>query len=154
MNLSKPWLNADGTTKTEEEIRKICRTWLPSVWEEYLQTFEVNQADTPVKPKTAEKLMDSLSPKDLARGIFGYSENLELDHFKPFVARAIKSLTQRQYIVLKKIYWHQQTLSQIATELGVCKSAVHKSHQSALKKLRALFPEMAVREKLMKSEAC
>lgn len=154
MNIEKPWLNADGSTKSEKEIREICQTWKPSVWEEYLETFEVGQEELPMRPKTVEGVLDSLDPKDLAAGIFSYSEELQLGHFKPFVSRAVKTLTQRQYIVLKKIYWHQQSLAKIAQELGVSKSAVHKTHRAALKKLRQLIPEMAIREKLMNSRAC
>lgn len=152
MNIEKPWLNADGSTKSEEEIKKICKTWKPRIWEEYLETFEVGQEELPMKPKIVESVMDSIDPKDLAMGIFSYSEEPQLSHFKPFVVKAIKTLTQKQYIVLKKIYWHQQSLAQIAQELGVSKSAVHCSHQAALKKLRQVIPVMAIQEKLVKSE--
>ncbi len=56
--------------------------------------------------------MEKLDLKDLAKGIFGHAEKDNLDCFKPFVARAVRKLTQRQYLVLKKIYWYQCTLSQ------------------------------------------
>jgi RNA polymerase sigma factor (sigma-70 family) len=152
MNLEKPWLNADGTMKSEDEIKTICQTWNPRVWEEYLETFEIGQEELPVKPTTVAGILDSIDPKDLAMGIFSYAEEPRLSHFKPFVARAIRTLTQRQYIVLKKIYWHQQSLTQIAKELGISKSAVHCSHQAALKKLRQVIPVLAIQEKLMKSQ--
>lgn len=36
----KPWLNEDGSTKSDAELREIC-----SGWEKYLSTFEVSQRE-------------------------------------------------------------------------------------------------------------
>ena len=37
----KPWLNEDGSVKSDAKIRKAGQQWPPSVWEAYLSTFEV-----------------------------------------------------------------------------------------------------------------
>lgn len=46
----KPWLNEDGSFKNDVELQKVSRSWLPSVWEEYLSLFDVERQESIVLP--------------------------------------------------------------------------------------------------------
>ena len=39
MESKMPWL------KSEEEIKRSCKDWSPSVWEDYLKTLEADQEE-------------------------------------------------------------------------------------------------------------
>ena len=39
----KPWLNEDGSVKSDAKIRKAGQQWPPGVWEAYLATLEVER---------------------------------------------------------------------------------------------------------------
>ena len=41
----KPWLNNDGSQKSDQELKEICKDWGPTVWEEYLATLEIAQKE-------------------------------------------------------------------------------------------------------------
>ncbi len=45
MQNKTPWLNPDGTPKSEEEITRSCKSWSPSDWEDYLKSTEINQEE-------------------------------------------------------------------------------------------------------------
>ena len=46
----KPWLNEDGSSKSDTELRVVSRNWHPDVWDEYLSLFDVQRQESVVLP--------------------------------------------------------------------------------------------------------
>ena len=57
----KPWLNDDGSVKSDAEIRKAGQQWPSSVWEAYLSTLEVRREEKVVLPSIE---MDEFSKEE------------------------------------------------------------------------------------------
>lgn len=149
----KPWLNFDGTTKTDEELKEVSKEWTPKNWEAYLSEQEQHQREEPHPHNILESIEEKISPEELARGIFSYVSECNLPHFKPFVAEAIATLSPRELKVIQGVYWDSKTYREIAVQIGVTKAGAYKIHSRALEKLRLLIPKVAFQEKPIKSKA-
>ena len=57
----QPWLNEDGSVKSDAEIRKAGQQWPPSVWQKYLATLEVRWQENVVLPPSE---MDEFSKEE------------------------------------------------------------------------------------------
>ena len=63
----KPWLNEDGSVKSDAELREAIPQWPSSVWREYLSTLEVGRREEHIL-SPAE--MDAFSSEECADLLF------------------------------------------------------------------------------------
>ena len=152
-NNKRPWLNADGSLKSTEEIKSSCASWPPSIWEAYLSTLEDRAPEATISPAGVLKRESKLSAEELAVSIFDYiSDSNEYSRFKDLVVDAMNRLSPRQLEVIRRIYWENKSQVVTAKELGISKSTVQVNLKRALEKLRMTISEMAIERTILKSK--
>ena len=128
----KPWLNGDGSVKSDAELRKEGRQWPPSVWEDYLATLEVRRKEDIVLPPS---VMDKFSSQKHIRALFAMTDDHPL--LKLVLNTCVHKLTPKQRRVIVSRYWHGKSITEIAKEVGISKQAVSKTTHKALTNLKA-----------------
>ena len=127
-----PWLKSDGTSKSEEEIKRSCKNWGPSVWEDYLKTFEVEQKEILLKnPSCIEKY----SQEEIDIQKQNVLSEREFPIFKKYLFEAVKELTFKQRVVLSQIFLEGQILRVVGENMEISTYAVARIRDRALRRL-------------------
>ena len=142
----KPWLNEDGSVKSDAKIRKAGQQWPPSVWEAYLSTFEVGRREEDVL-SPAE--MDNFSAEECAGMLFSMAEEEKHPLFKVVLNACIRELTTRQRNVIIAHYWDGKTITEIAASTGVSKQTISRTMQKALKNLKTNLTDTSFQRRII-----
>lgn len=126
------FLKADGTFKSEEEIKKSCKNWNPSVWEDYLKTLEVEQEE--ILLEDPSRIEDhSQEESDIHRQ--NVPSKNELPILKRYLFEAVKELTYKQRAVLSQIFLEGLTLKMVGQNMEISAYAVARVRDRALRSL-------------------
>ncbi len=128
----KPWLNKDGQTKRDDELKKICRTWSAATWEAYLSTLDTPLREQLVPTQELNKVPQSGSYAEVYQALLQQSE---YPKFEKAMDAASRVLTATERKVIHFLFWDKLSLQEAATLLGVHKSSVVIYRNRALKKL-------------------
>ena len=109
-----------------------CKKWSGQQWEEYLSSIEISQKELLVDDY---EIINNLSEERHKEGF----SNLIGENFHPelkrFIDLVLNKLSPLQKKVLHYIFWEGLPLSDIATMLGVSKTAVIKTRDRGLVQL-------------------
>ena len=142
----RPWLNDDGSIKSTEEIKRICQSWTPQIWNEYLGTLEVAQKeDYTLSPS----IMETFSPQESVELMFSMASEEQYPFLKVALKACIEELSPKQREIIRQYYWEQKTIVQIAENLGTSKQAVSKRMKTALSNLKEKLESGLVQRKVM-----
>ena len=142
----KPWLNKDGSVKSDAELRKVGQQWPPSVWEAYLATLEVGRRKEDVL-SPAE--MDTFSAEKCAGVLFSMASKKKYPLLKFALNASICMLSPRQKEVIVSHYWGGKTVAEIAASMGISQQSVRKTMKTALSKLRACLTSGSMLKQIM-----
>lgn len=137
----KPWLNEDGSEKTDEELKKISVHWSPETWERYLLSKEtylreqIFEENIDIDQIHAEKYSDTL---------VYLSETKQYDAVRKRLERALKKLSNLQREVIFRTYWAGQSQRQIAEEMGKAKTTICVAHKRAIAQLKEIFQDETI----------
>ena len=110
MKYTKPWLNVDGSSKSEEEIQMSCKDWCPEDWEEYLKTFEGELEEEvlefPIK-------VEEYSFEDHKKFLDDTMSVNEFPMLESNLLEAMRELTLKQQIVLREYFWERRKMEEI-----------------------------------------
>ena len=143
----KPWLNEDGSVKSDAEIRKAGEQWPPSVWEAYLTTLEVRRRKGDVILPHIK--MASFSTEQHISTVFSMANKQNLPLLKVMLNACIRELTPRQRDVIIRHYWDGKTITEIAASMRVSKQSVSKTMKTALAKIKTNFTSGSFRRQAM-----
>ena len=132
----KPWLNEDGSVKSDAKIRKAGKNWPSSVWEKYLSTLEVGRREEDVL-SPAE--MDALPTEAHISVMFAMASGEKHQMLSVVLDACIRELTPRQRSIIVGHYWEGKTITEMAANMGVSKQTVSKTMKKALANLKANF---------------
>lgn len=137
---NKPWLNADGSIKTDQELKEISKKWRPSTWEAYLESTET-EWDESIFVISGE--VEECSDQEYARHILNF---LDKDQFpkatklKRVILYTLKDvLSPMEFQVINQRYWKSKTYPEISKKLGITESSARTYHARSIKKLRKNF---------------
>ena len=142
----KPWLNEDGSTKSDEELREISSNWGDSVWEKYLSTFEVKQKEDSV---LSSAIVDSFSAEECAGLLFSLASEEKHRFLKVALNVCIRELPPRQREIILSYYWDGKTVAEMATSMGISTQAVYKAMRVALAKLKASLTSGSMQKRMI-----
>jgi len=137
----KPWLNDDGSKKSEDQIKTDCKNWGVQLWEEYLQTQETEQR---------ELLFDNPAASD------NYSQQAHDLHIKSIfdkddypglqqkLIRLMGLLSEKQRSVLHLLFWENLSVIEIAELTGITRQSVYEIKRRALTQLGSLLVKSTV----------
>ena len=129
---SKPWHNPDGTPKSLDELKKISKDWSIRQWEDYALSLEVPQRETLLEGSEIEQYSNEQNAFDDREGC-GDEHNLQL---KKIMLEEVSKLPTKQRYLIDLLFKQGMSLSQVARELGVCRSTVMRNRNRLLEKLR------------------
>lgn len=142
----KPWLNEDGSTKSDEELREISPNWGESVWEKYLSTFEVKQKEDSV---LSPSIIDTFSADECAGLLFSLASEEKHLFLKVALNVCIRELPPRQREIILGYYWDGKTVNEMAASMGISTQAVYKAMRVALAKLKASLTSGSMQKRMM-----
>lgn len=128
----RPWLSEDGSPISTEDLKKVCKKWGASIWEQYLQAYEpIIEEDENLDFKDdIDSLIQDASSKQTFSELF---ELKDYESLKWFIDRCMtKKLSRKQATVLKQYYWEGQTMRQVAEALNLPVTTVHRLFHEAL----------------------
>ena len=130
MKHEKPWLKSDGTHKSDREIKRSCKDWSPSVWENYLRTVEIEQEEILLDdPLLTEEY--SQEEHDLyCRSVFDVKD---LPNLKEALLQAFEGLTSKQKQVLNQIFFEKMNLREVGYCIGISSHGVARIRDRALR---------------------
>ena len=156
----KPWLNEDGSLKSDAEIKKLGQTWSQETWTRYLDAtmgkFDVwnkrlnAMVGVPNKRVVFFPYMDTAAMASRAQ-FSDFISDSDKDSYPSLDSAcqvAIKGLSKKERSVLKMIFWEEKSPSEIAKELKITPSTVRVLKMGALKKLREIFASESFLRKL------
>jgi RNA polymerase sigma factor (sigma-70 family) len=137
-----PWLNSDGTRKTDDELRALSKTWGPSIWEKYLESIEV--APTELLAHYGHSIEET-AVEDGVRILFSLSSESMFPHLRAAVNVALSRLTPRQYEMLKLHFYERKSQPEIANILGISRSTVRDGIHAALQRMRTILGSISIK---------
>lgn len=113
----------------DEILRAESRKWSALEWEAHLKTVEVGLSES--LSSKAEVLNQST-----ASNIFELSSSACSEELSEIVNLLLTHLSERQVLVLRKIFWDGMSERKIAHEMKVSRQAVYDLKKRALRNLR------------------
>ena len=144
--MQRPWLDKNGQHKSDDEIKKICKSWTGTLWEEYLKSFEEAQREVLFKtPLDIERF--SNEGHEQARRNFHSRSDFPL--LKKKIAGVVEKLTLKEQEVIRLLYWERVSLRESAAILKTSKSSVSRLRDRALYRLEAILAQgLETKEKI------
>ncbi len=142
----QPWLNEDGSLKSDAELRQVGQQWPPRVWEAYLATLEVGRREEDVLPPAK---MDAFSTEKYAGMLFSMANHKKYRLLKFALNASISTLSPRQKEIIVSHYWGDKTVAELALSLGVTEQSVRKTIKTALAKLRVCLTNAPLLKQIM-----
>lgn len=139
--LNKPWRNADGSIKDDDQIRSVAKHWSASTWEAYLSDINLGIL---TEDKHHEVLYDPLRSEDIfsESQLEEFISSLDLKHLpmlSQLLSKVTKRLSSRQQQILQLYFEKNKTITEIATELGIKKQPVITQMSRATTRLKSLL---------------
>lgn len=102
-NQSRPWLNKDGSVKSDDEIKAISQSWSLETWEQFLAATvdqeEAYQRELPIF--VSDELLDSFP-----EAIWDGKDSDRMDSVAKELRRICRDfLTPRQQHVIRSTFW-------------------------------------------------
>lgn len=141
-----PWLNDDGSFKSDEEIQSLGKNWSAETWDSYLKVnvgdVEAEDHDLVFFPfvdtetvNFGAELLKTLRTQD------DYENLPEAFEF------ALTFLSDREAQVIRMRYLKELSQEEISERLGVGINSIKSFRRKGLKKLRQLLPSEEFRTK-------
>jgi RNA polymerase sigma factor (sigma-70 family) len=141
-----PWLNDDGSFKSDEEIQSLGKNWSAETWDSYLKVnvgdVEAEDHDLVFFPfvdtetvNFGAELLKTLRTQD------DYENLPEAFEF------ALTFLSDREAQVIRMRYLKELSQEEISERLGVGLNSIKSFRRKGLKKLRHLLPSEEFRTK-------
>ena len=131
----RPWLNEDGSLKSDDEIRKVCHSWPPTVWGRYFKWTNGNVKDKNLAYSPDMDTDEMAERPQLSELISNESADPEL---KQALEVALEHLSRRERLIIKKFFLEKQTTKQIAKKLKIVPSTVRVLRKRGVDKLKKL----------------
>ena len=131
-----PWLNKDGSFKSDAEIIKLKKTWGKETWQRYL--------DADVGTVEDENLvffpyMDTETMSEGSEFLAFLQRRRHHPNVHFALEMAFDGLSRAEKSVLEKYFWKEKTHSEIAKKLKISSSTVRVLKGRAIKKLKKIL---------------
>ena len=142
---AKPWLNKDGSLKSDDEIKELGQKWGQETWSNYL--------DATLGNLRYDRLaffpnMDTDAVASRPQLVDFMAEREHYSRMKAGLQKAIESLSDMEKSLIDDLFWGEKSCAKIAREMKVSPSKVRVWKFRALKKLREILPSRELRRKL------
>ena len=131
-----PWLNRDGTQKTDREILKLGQRWTPEIWNRYLDSELGTLQDEEL---VFYENMDTEEILERATVLKYLQEGKNYDELEKALLLALYELSKSERIIIKESFWKMATDKEIAERLNKTHKNVRVLKSRAIKKLGTIL---------------
>lgn len=155
-NQSRPWLNKNGSIKSDAQIKAISKEWSLETWEQFLSETvdqeEVYQRELP--SFVSDEILDSF-PETIWEG----KDSDRMDSVAKELRRICRGiLTPRQQHVIRSTFWEGLSERKIGELLGISRSSVKTLKARALEKIKKQILKEKIlqggRQERVKASSC
>ena len=129
-----PWLNEDGTKKSDREISKLGKHWNQETWTRFLDDdvgiIHENDYGRLVFYKDMNKVLDTKEEDEAAM-----TDKFRFIDLCFLFSVALDELAPRERAMLKKIFWECKSLKETAKEMKINCNYMRSLKQRTLAKL-------------------
>jgi predicted transcriptional regulator len=128
--ISKPWLDKNGKIFSDCELKQISKSWDEDTWNQYL-TATVDKDIS--RYETSKKNYPDLVEE--SEGVWCASGRLPIE-VQRRLEIIIRKLPKVQRAVIRGLYYHNFTQSEVAKNLGISQPTVNEAKKSSLNKIK------------------
>jgi len=136
MKNNKPWLNSEGKSIPDEELKISSKQWSRETWESYLESLEHYENEEFflfTKPESIEQIA-SKDFRDLVTDPSPLSEGLSQE-----VRSAVNALSPRKKGIIRDSYWNGLTERGQAEANGLHRASIYKQKKKAKAQLKNIL---------------
>ena len=145
---TKPWLNGDGKLKSNEEMKKISKSWSADTWEAYLSSLETQQTECLLEDPTQIENLSNEAHEDfwalIDRDEQGKRDKSQL---RSLIQTCLDVVSPREREILKKIFWENKSERAVADELGISRNSLKVLKSRGLSKIKHFILMGGIKEK-------
>ena len=132
-NTLYPWLNTDGSMKSDKEISALGQHWNAETWDNYLKAT-IEHGDTELLLEESMDDIKALSAKDF----FDFITTVEnYEYLQGYVQQAMRNnLSPKEESILRMKYFENMSEKEVAEKLSIGLETLKKYRKSALKKIK------------------
>lgn len=145
-----PWLNFDGTKKTDSEIAELGKSWSPEIWSRYLDSNLGTLKDEELIffPDMNSELMSQ--GFDLLNFL---RQNRQYSVIKDAFELALDELSRMERRVIKKLFWENISTRELADDLKTSEVNIRVIKSRAIQKLKILLPSQEFKQKIKRQKS-
>lgn len=142
----RPWINPDGSKKSDEEISRLGQGWDKKTWRRFLD-------DDVGKLTDDGRLAGGTDPDEFSDEEYKTAKR-KLSHgiadldLQAVFETASEGLAPRESEILKRYFWEGATLQEIAQESGISPGTVRSAKKRGLDKMRKVLASEDFKTKL------
>ncbi len=131
---NSPWLDQNGKILSNEKIRSISKEWSAETWEEFLKsTVEVEALEQETLTQEYEKLCEKQK-----ESVWGPSCSLP-QGVQDDIHCAVKKLEERPRKIIRRSYWENKSVREIAAQEILSKSRVQEIKMTSLNQIKEML---------------
>ncbi len=146
---STPWINTDGTRKSDEEIEKLGKSWSPNIWNRYLES-EVGSLQDESLVFYGD--MDTEDILDKAEVLKFLQEKQYHEKLESALLVALNQLSKTEREIIKEVFWNKLTDNEAAKKLNKTHLSIRVLKSRAVKKLGRILASQELKTEMNQLE--
>lgn len=150
--LSRPWINEDGTKKTDGEISRLGQKWDQKTWKYFLNedlgTLR-GYSSCILVPHICKSRAANNERSLWERDDGKYSQKFRGVDLKSVFEVAFLELSPREEAILREFFWNERRSSDVARCFCMLPSSIRRTRKRILEKLRLILTSEDFKEKLL-----
>ena len=139
-----PWLNDDGTKKSEKEIRELGRAWSSEIWNQYLDSEVGTLEDKKLQfvPVITDEMLDKSHVLDFL------NDGIHYEELETALLLALSELSQTERFIIKESFWKKTNNKEIAERLNKTQKNIGVLKSRAIKKLGKILSSQKLQDEI------
>jgi RNA polymerase sigma factor (sigma-70 family) len=139
-----PWLNADGTKKSEEEIKELGKAWSSETWNLYLDSEVGTLRDDELLfvPTVTDEILEKSAVLNLLQ------EGKHYEELETALLLALSQLTKAEKFIIRESFWKKSSNKEIAQRLNKTQKNVGVLKSRAIKKLGKILTSKQLKNEI------
>ena len=142
---TRPWLNEDGTLKSDDETKELGRNWSAQTWDQYLKADIGTIEDESLMfyfDMDTEAMLERAQVSELLEEHDIYEE------IEPALLLAMLDLSAMERSIIKGAYWQGLCDQDLAIKLSSTYGSIRVLKSRAINKISKILPSKKFRKKL------
>ena len=145
-----PWLNADGTKKTEKEIKELGKTWSSTTWNSYLDSEVGDLQDDRL---TFFENMDTQDFSERSEVLKFLQDTKYYEGLETALSIVLDKLSPKERLIIRESFWKKSSDQEIAAKINSTHGSVRNLKHRAIKKIGKMLSSKELKEEVLDFKA-